>query len=83
MRSSTKPVTSARATCWRTKYFPLFPPIFLDTNSIRKMTRTARAVRIGLNTSMEIKVTMMVKKDVSAWGIDWLIIWRRVSVSLV
>ena len=83
MRSSTKPVTSARDICWLTKYFPLFPPIFLVTKVITKITATARIVRSGLNATMEIKVTIMVKKDISAWGIAWLIICLRVSVSFV
>ena len=83
IRSSTKPVTSARDICCRTKYFPLFAPILPVTNSIRKMIRTARIVSSGLRTSMEIKVTTIVNSAISACGIAWLIICLRVSVSFV
>ena len=83
MCSSTKPVTLAKFVCWRTKYFPLFPPIFLVTMNMRMIMATARMVSSGLNTIMAIKVTVMVKEDMSTWGMDWLIICRRVSVSLV
>ena len=83
MRSSTNPVTSASATCWRTKYLPLFPPIAFVTRIKMPITATASSVSRGLNTSMAINVTIIVKKDISACGIDWLIIWRRVSVSFV
>lgn len=44
---------------------------------------TARMVSSGLSASIEIKVTIMVRSDMSTCGMDWLIIWRRVSVSLV
>ena len=81
--SSTNPVTSAREICWRTKYFPLFPPIFLVTNTRIPITTMASSVSRGLRSSMEINVTMIVKNDISACGIAWLIIWRSVSVSLV
>ena len=36
-----------------------------------------------LKTSMDTKVLTMVMEELSIWGILWLIIWRRVSVSLV
>ena len=83
IRSSTKPVTSARDTCWRMKYLPLLEPILLVTFSIIKIITTARIVSSGLNNNMEIKVTTIVNSAISACGIAWLIICRRVSVSLV
>ena len=81
--SSTKPVTSARDTCWRMKYLPLLEPILFVTFNMTKMITTARIVSSGLNTSMEINVTMIVNNAINACGIAWLIICLNVSVSLV
>ena len=81
--SSTKPVIFARSSCCRIKYFPLFPPIFLDTRNIIPIITTANKVNAGLKTSMAIKVTTIVKDDINTWGIDWLIICLSVSVSFV
>ena len=83
IRSSTNPVTSASEFCCFTKYFPLFPPIFPVTFIIIPITTNARTVRIGLNTSMEMKVTMIVNRDINACGIAWLIICLNASVSFV
>ena len=81
--SSINPVTSANDFCWRIKYFPLFPPIAFVTVIMIPITTTARIVKIGLNTNIEINVTMIVKNDINAWGIAWLIICLNVSVSFV
>ena len=83
IRSSTNPVILARSSCCRTKYFPLFPPTILATAVITPIITTARTVRIGLKTSIAINVTTIVRADISTCGIDWLIIWRSVSVSFV
>ena len=83
MRSSTKPVMSARSSCCRMKYFPLLPATSFDTMIITKIMTTAMIVSTGLSTSMETNVTTTVNTDISTCGIDWLIIWRRVSVSFV
>ena len=47
------------------------------------MISTARIVRSGLKTSMEINVTTIVNNAISACGIAWLIICLKVSVSFV
>ena len=83
IRSSTNPVMSARSICCRMKYFPLLPVTTLDTRVMTPIISTAITVRIGLKASMEINVTMIVNADMSTCGMDWLIIWRRVSVSFV
>ena len=83
MRSSTKPVTLARSSCWRIKYFPLFPATTLDTRIITPIITTASTVRIGLSTSIEMNVTTIVKEDINTCGMDWLIICLNVSVSFV
>ena len=64
--SSINPVTSANDFCWRIKYFPLFPPIAFVTVIMIPITTTARIVKIGLNTNIEINVTMIVKNDINA-----------------
>ena len=65
------------------KYFPLLPATSFDTRLITKIMITARIVSTGLSTSMETNVTTTVNTDISTCGMDWLIIWRRVSVSFV
>ena len=41
------------------------------------------AVRGRLSTSMETKTLTTLMVQLSSWGRLWLIIWRRVSMSLV
>ena len=65
------------------KYLPLWALILREQKSI---TPTMHRVRMVMGISSEIMLTstdtMVMTLDTS-WGMLWLIIWRRVSTSLV
>ena len=81
--SSMKPLRLPRSRCWATKYRPEAPANFLVARSITATITRVRPVRGMLRTSMEAKTLTMVMEQLRSWGMLWLIIWRRVSMSLV
>ena len=81
--SSIKPLRLPRFFCWATKYRPDRPENFLVVKRTTATMARVRRVRGMLSTIIEIKTLTTVMVQLSSWGMLWLIIWRRVSMSLV
>ena len=69
--------------CWAAKYPALEPATVLVMSIIRPTISRFRMVRGTLSSSMLTSTLTTVTTLEIIWGMDWLIIWRRVSTSLV
>ncbi len=83
MVSSIQPFTAPMAFCCARKYRLLKEPIFFVATSIMPTISSVTSVSGISRTSIHTRTLTMVMALLIIWGMLWLIIWRRVSMSLV
>ena len=83
MVSSMKPLSLPRLCCWATKFLPDREVTLPEQSSITPTIPMETQVRGGLRISIIDRILTTVIRLLSSWGILWLIIWRRVSISFV
>ena len=81
--SSMNPLSLPRFFCWATKFLPDREVTLTVRNSIRPIMARVTKVRGRFRTTIMEKILMMVMVLLKSWGILWLTICRRVSISLV
>ena len=65
------------------KYFPLLPAYDLVAKSMMPTIRSVAKVSGTLRINMLARILTTIITLDRSWGMLWLIIWRRVSMSLV